>query len=399
MASTDRLSALPDDVLIHILSLLPTKLSVSTSGLSRRWRFLWVHTTNLDFDNRGYDLINQVMLLHKGQTINTFALTHLDDCSDSEFQAWIVTLIDRNVRKLDICLDYQVKLPQRLFNCKTLVDLSLTCCGDIPMTGNVCLPALKKLQLDRVKNESDESLSHLLSGCPALEELVVCCYISSPTLSKLVVNNSANIVVFEVKLDTPGLRYLKLCDSMSENVSVGALTSLNEAYISFQCLDLFRDYVLYCRYVVEFVGKLYNVKCLNLYTVSMKQVPNSAFSALTVKFYNLTELVLYADCRFIRSFLENAENLEVLTNKNMKDLYWMEPKQVSVCLASHLRTVRIYQFVGVETQLSILRYILRNAKVLKRMEIHFSNGGDEFETIHRISLFERGSKKCQFAFY
>ncbi|GFQ05855.1 hypothetical protein PHJA_002729500 [Phtheirospermum japonicum] len=77
----------------------------------------------------------------------------------------------------------------------------------------------------------------------------------------------------------------------------------------------------------------------------------------------------------------------------------MEPKQVSVCLASHLRTVRIYQFVGVETQLSILRYILRNAKVLKRMEIHFSNGGDEFETIHRISLFERGSKKCQFAFY
>lgn len=49
----DLFDKLSDDLIIHILSLLPTKYAVLTSILSRRWKFLWCFATNsLVFDDR-----------------------------------------------------------------------------------------------------------------------------------------------------------------------------------------------------------------------------------------------------------------------------------------------------------------------------------------------------------
>ncbi|CAL1395825.1 unnamed protein product [Linum trigynum] len=52
----DRLSSLPEDVLAHILSSLPTKYAVGTAVLSRRWKNLWTKVSNLDLY---YSLLNQ----------------------------------------------------------------------------------------------------------------------------------------------------------------------------------------------------------------------------------------------------------------------------------------------------------------------------------------------------
>ncbi|PNX91118.1 F-box/LRR-repeat protein, partial [Trifolium pratense] len=46
----DRISNLPDGVLSHILSFLPTKTTVQTSILSNRWHHIWKHQSVLYFN-------------------------------------------------------------------------------------------------------------------------------------------------------------------------------------------------------------------------------------------------------------------------------------------------------------------------------------------------------------
>lgn len=45
----DRTSSLPDPLLCHILSFLPTEDAITTSFLSKRWQHLWASFPNLTF--------------------------------------------------------------------------------------------------------------------------------------------------------------------------------------------------------------------------------------------------------------------------------------------------------------------------------------------------------------
>ncbi|KAL3653045.1 hypothetical protein CASFOL_002731 [Castilleja foliolosa] len=54
--SIDRLSALPDDILIHILSFLGMKKSVVTSVLSKRWEFIWTELPELRLNEVSQDI-------------------------------------------------------------------------------------------------------------------------------------------------------------------------------------------------------------------------------------------------------------------------------------------------------------------------------------------------------
>ncbi|KAM3309725.1 hypothetical protein ACQJBY_030793 [Aegilops geniculata] len=47
MSATDRIGALPDHILHHLLSFLPAQAAVRTCVLARRWRHLWRSTTGL----------------------------------------------------------------------------------------------------------------------------------------------------------------------------------------------------------------------------------------------------------------------------------------------------------------------------------------------------------------
>ncbi|KAL9145919.1 hypothetical protein ABFS82_13G076400 [Erythranthe guttata] len=419
--SPDRLTDLPDAVLCHILSFLPTKFSVRTSILGQRWRYLWSFLPNLVFDcKEQHTAIDRVLLLHKLQKIDTFRLADGIECCGNQIEAWVTFAVDRNVQSLDFyCRPYDTALLRRIFTCKTLVDLRLDSCGVVPNIGGgvVCLPRLKKLCLINVHYEGDESLPHLLSGCPVLEELEIylfihsChCKISSPTIKRLVINLRFDGKAFKylenknnrVEINTPALVYLRLVDCAVQYLKCGALTVLTEANIDIRNNRHPEDYVLYSRSVVEFIDKLHNVSCLKL-NLSRCVITDTVFSTWKIKsFRNLTKLELIANSCFLPKILANADHLEILILYEAVEIIkgWTEPQQVPTCLLSHLRTVTLVHFEG-RHMFKIMRYLLRNAKVLEMMEIVYPkifDSKDKIYTHDEISRFERGSKACKLAF-
>ncbi|CAA0828013.1 Unknown protein [Striga hermonthica] len=405
-APSDRISALPDDVILHILSFLSLRRSVQTSILAKRWRFLWAHASTLDFsfeitdlERLGYakdspEIVNKVMSQLKGKNIDYFCLRYFEPFfykSDEMLETWIATLVNRNVCRLHF--DVINEMPMCLFTCKTLVDLSLheSCCP-VLLAGSVCLPVLKKLQMWYVSmSESDESFKNLIAGCPMLEELIIWrsfsyflsgCFVSPPSLTRLELRTETRESVMETvlraKLDTPAVRYIDLTDIRSENFSSVVLDSLIEADIGMNVYD--PDVSIVSHSMIPFLRKLQNVKCLTLSTPWM-EVPNSAFHAMAIKFPNLTKLRLFSDFRFISFFLENAENLQMITIIPEFGDYgcWIEPKHVPVCLLSHLRTVWIHQFECSEREFNMGIY----------------NGEESTLSAWALIIFEHARSRCE----
>ncbi|KAL7087679.1 hypothetical protein ACP275_13G082800 [Erythranthe tilingii] len=414
--SIDRLSDLPDSILCHILSLLPTKISVRTTILARRWRYLWSFVPNLDFEFADKSTtIDRVLLLHKLLKIDTFRISDANDYNASQIDTWIRFAVERNVRNLHIGLEYQGKIPPSpkcIFTCKTLVDLRLANCTVFPVSGVVCLPRLKILHLQFISEY--ESLPHLLSGCPVLEDLVLLlyfyhrsCKIYSPTIERLSVEFRSHEPEEEVygdrlEIDTPALVYLELVDDSNQHIKCAPLTSLIEADIDIE------NYIdrgfLYSRHMVEFIDRLCNIQHLKLDLSHGRETTHSVFPTQTISFRNLTKLELSGDCRLLSKFLENADNLEILTFTECCEEIegrTKPPRPVPRCLLSRLGMIKLVDIKGKKHELIIIKYLLRNAKVLKRMEIaypRYLGYYEENNMLKKISLFQRGSRACKVAF-
>ena len=66
-SNVDRISKLPDSVILHILALLPTVEVIRTSLISKRWRHLWNSVPALEFCDVGveeqkfYNFVNECL--------------------------------------------------------------------------------------------------------------------------------------------------------------------------------------------------------------------------------------------------------------------------------------------------------------------------------------------------
>ncbi|CAA0815968.1 F-box/LRR-repeat protein [Striga hermonthica] len=411
MPSVDRLSVLPDNIISHILSFLPIKISVSTSILARRWRFVWVHFPNLDFDNiyckygTGLsDIIDTVMSNPRLQSINTFRLRcRHSRLKENKVEKW---LAGHSINILIISPNLMRVLPRAIFTCKTLVELRLTS-GVLPSFSgeDISFPRLKKLHLMVVQFETDENLPKLLCYCPVLDHLSIdgCLagnyYISSPTIKMLKFSpRSSASSNHEVGIDAPALEYLQLWVCTTSHVSTCALTSLVEADIAIYHPSCHEDET-YRLSVLDFVNRLCKVKRLKLSI----NVPLPCRIRSISRFDNCTRLGLN-DPRLLMKILERADNLEVLVLFRGYSYhgFWEEPEQVPRCLLSRLAMVRIDEFDCRESEFSTVRYFLKNAEVLKRMEVHTTKYIDldlamKLNALQKIALFKRGSKECELA--
>lgn len=106
----------------------------------------------------------------------------------------------RHVRKVVMDAGYtkSYKIPQSLYNNETLETLIIKACVSIKKPYQVCLKSLKTLHLHAVNITNKAWGFKFLSGCPNLQDLLVCLYplstvktvtIAHPTLQRLSIYN------------------------------------------------------------------------------------------------------------------------------------------------------------------------------------------------------------------
>ncbi|KAL6226434.1 hypothetical protein ACLB2K_000396 [Fragaria x ananassa] len=201
----DRISLLPHEILVSIVSLLSLKEAAATSVLSKRWQNLWKYTMTLNFQdvdfsvgdnfhcyialvqelrdrkNRKYvSWMDRVLEQHQGQYIERFrAYFFLHSEFKNSIDKWIEFAMQKRVQVLEL----QLLIPEYDY-----------------ARDNYAFP-------HNLLGMTDEVLDYFLSNCPVLERLtvtdargLVCLRVvgASISLKYLTVNGCPNLKSIEI---------------------------------------------------------------------------------------------------------------------------------------------------------------------------------------------------------
>ncbi|KAK8261160.1 hypothetical protein V6Z12_D13G167900 [Gossypium hirsutum] len=187
----NRLSELPVNVILHIISSLPMKEAVRTCLLSTRWKDLFTSISNIELDgvlrkralrNRFMEFVDGFLSLRKDISVDRFRLCYGPGIDHRKINEWILYAVRHGVRELDLIFQsgtfetrHFTDLEFGVFTCKTMLTLRLFNVPSLVLTipTHCCLPNLKGLHLTFLKFSDDESIRRLISSCNSLEELLV----------------------------------------------------------------------------------------------------------------------------------------------------------------------------------------------------------------------------------
>ncbi|XP_030506342.2 F-box/FBD/LRR-repeat protein At3g26920 [Cannabis sativa] len=206
----DRISKLPDGVIIHMLSFLPTKDVVRTCLLSKRWKLIWYSVPTLFFSNvtspdltwcwdieMFYNFVDNCLEhLKKGfvvdSIITSFKLKMFDCYHRSKaglLDKWLAFVVESKVREIHLRLnldmdlenfdEYYYCLPKILQSATYLTVLELNCV-ELDTSCSFSFPCLKTLSLEDVRNletAEDDGVVKFLLGCSSLEKLLLLDYV------------------------------------------------------------------------------------------------------------------------------------------------------------------------------------------------------------------------------
>ncbi|KAH7860461.1 hypothetical protein Vadar_013701 [Vaccinium darrowii] len=431
----DRISNLPDSILSHILSKLPTRNALATTVLSTKWKHLFasipnlslaindsvsIHQANPNFVNFMHHLLT--VTLRDVPSIRKFRLHCHHDYGNSHIDAWISAVLGLKVS--DLTLFFHIKDTgvsiESLFQSETLVRL-IWCqqfYADVPDT--VCLPKLKQLCLFNMKFYGCESLHILISGCPVLKELTLdgCefeetyhLFICSPSLKFLKINCCNPDYFYQVVIDTPLLEALYYDDHVAESYWGMNLSSLLRAHIDVGPGDTQVEYAeddedlqQYDQNVAELVAECYNVDFLYLSMPAVTAIHRSSCAMPT--FSNMTELKLgdlnSHGWEFLPHLLESSPNLETLVLRGFMEhegcfanFESSIPNHVPTCLSLKLQFIYFEGFNGEQDELDLVSYFLTTAEVLREMEFSFCSSlpiEKQYNTWSNLKSLESCSK-------
>ncbi|EYU25811.1 hypothetical protein ABFS82_10G078100 [Erythranthe guttata] len=374
----DRISQLPDDVLVDILSFLSLKEAARTSVLSSRWINLWKHITCLDLDtpaslksfgHKYVNWVNSVIRSNKSPTLKKFRIRFPAD--GNSITQWLEFAFSRHVRSLE--LDFPVYynnfcFPNELF---------------APRSNTVLeFKSLKALSLKRVTLRGGE-IELFLRNCPLLEQLIVHTAWNIPTIE--VCGPSLVLKHLEI-VNCTGLQSLKV---YAPNLASLRVTSLKG--VSLENVPMLVDATVSCDYDSISVKHLLSVlsSCISqLETLNL--VLSKSYDRETNELYSyfpempkLNKLVIecfsFDDQSLVRfaSLIRASPYLQELVLHNKRLEGRLKHRQGDYDAAAinarfrheHLKVFRFCGYQFCSSNNALVRYILKNCTVLEKIII------------------------------
>ncbi|KAF3441851.1 hypothetical protein FNV43_RR15766 [Rhamnella rubrinervis] len=220
-----KLEDLPDEIIVHILSLLPLKDAAATSILSSRWRYFWRFTTSmsLDFD---FDLTH-----NHGSYRKFYDVRYYTRSKRKSYIDWVNTVVDQHlggIKSLRVCffllhehrihIDKWIKFAMTSKSLERLeLDFSVLAESithhyrffhELFSANFVGFKSLKVISFKSV-SVNGKDVEYFLSNAPLLERLAVH---DSPDLVRLRVSGQSLALKYLAIMDCWKLKSVEICE-------------------------------------------------------------------------------------------------------------------------------------------------------------------------------------------
>ncbi|XP_075667873.1 putative F-box protein At1g49610 [Castanea sativa] len=424
----DRISALPDSILLSILCFLPINNAIKTGVLSKRWVSLWTSLPSLSFDSNSFKYledftraVNDTLLLHRAPKLTKFDIrSEYDTDLDPRLDIWVRFATNAKVDQLRLYLSppdpldpngYQ--LPQHLYANEFVSEFNFSFCNIKPI-GLLNWVSLKHLCIQKSALREDV-IRKVLVGSPRLESLELHdCYgfhrldIVSESLRKLVIdgyldrdyidNSDGGSDEAELEIVAPKIHSLEIVGDFSrKKCRIKNVSALVEVKLGFYLTSDFEyreeeDAVeRHEDNVKKLLESLHHVKnltvgiwCLTALSImSVKHLPSplSKCKCLTIQ-----TSMGKCDLPGIGSLLQSSPYVETLViditswgyvwPALVRDYdvvnHWKSKEIYFKLLLLRLKSVKILCFAETLHQkefILVVKFLLKNAKVLEKMVI------------------------------
>ncbi|XP_021717619.1 F-box/LRR-repeat protein 13-like [Chenopodium quinoa] len=259
VGETDYISSLHDTILCHILSFLPTKSTVKTCVLSKRWKKVWNQVPVLDFTEipDGYHplcneakisynkFVNKVLAENNAFYLQRFCYEFSCDDDCDYYESWLNAAKKREYYEIDLNFTLggsrSYKFIEMIYG-KGVKMLKLTGVKMNDTPESFHLPSLEIVHFVRVEFNGSEYMKRFTSNCATLKTIIIkectgfdeMLFVESLTLKSLEIFDIVSQAwgrSLIISIKAPILEYLSIDDEITYYM-VDSLALLTEANLN-----------------------------------------------------------------------------------------------------------------------------------------------------------------------